>query len=207
MIMGTTRARVARRRGDVAVYDRLGESEADALSRLFLQAVRCGIGTHPAKGQPPVRTAAMSLTWRIAPEQVGIGFVDFDEFCEIIDAEVCEDRYRLFAGAEDDEATVFRVHFDAVIEAAAEGSTIKRRGRLMGDLDGCSCYQLFDIEPRAAACNGLLCASKLGSVTYRTVLDRRRNAAFRSLSGEKQTSRGHSKSVGPDPKRWFAIVN
>ena len=55
----------------------------------------------------------MSLTWRIAPEQVGIGFVDFDEFSEIIDAEVCEGRYRLFAGAEDDEATVFRVHFDA----------------------------------------------------------------------------------------------
>ena len=55
----------------------------------------------------------MSLTWRIAPEQVGFGFVDFDEFSEIIDAEVCEGRYRLFAGAEDDETTVFRVHFDA----------------------------------------------------------------------------------------------
>jgi hypothetical protein len=65
------------------------------------------------KRQPPVRTASMSLTWRIAPEQVGIGFVDFDELSEIVDAEVCEGRYRLFARAEHDEATVFRVHFDA----------------------------------------------------------------------------------------------
>jgi hypothetical protein len=49
----------------------------------------------------------------MVPEQVGIGFVDLDEFSEIIDAEVCEGRYRLITGAEDGEAAVFRVHFGA----------------------------------------------------------------------------------------------
>jgi len=57
--------------------------------------------------QPPVRTALMSLAWRIAPEQVGIGFDDLDEFGEIIDAVVREGRYCLFTGTEDGEAAVF----------------------------------------------------------------------------------------------------
>jgi hypothetical protein len=57
--------------------------------------------------QPPVRTASMSLAWRIAPEQVGIGFDDLDEFGEIIDAVVREGRYCLFTGTEDGEAAVF----------------------------------------------------------------------------------------------------
>ena len=54
----------------------------------------------------------MSLTWRIAPEQVGIGFDHFDELSEIIDAVVREGRYRLFTGAEDGEAAVSRIHID-----------------------------------------------------------------------------------------------
>jgi len=49
----------------------------------------------------------MSLAWRIAPEQVGIGFDDLDEFGEIIDAVVREGRYCLFTGTEDGEAAVF----------------------------------------------------------------------------------------------------
>ena len=54
----------------------------------------------------------MSLTWRIAPEQVGIGFDHLDELSETIDAVVREGRYRLFTGAEDGEAAVFRIHID-----------------------------------------------------------------------------------------------
>ena len=54
----------------------------------------------------------MSLTWRMVSEQVGIGFDHLDELSEIIDAVVREGRYRLFTGAEDGEAAVFRIHFD-----------------------------------------------------------------------------------------------
>ena len=53
-------------------------------------------------------TAAGSLGWRVAPEQVGVGFVHLDELGKIIDAEACEGRYRLVIGAEDGETTVFR---------------------------------------------------------------------------------------------------
>ncbi len=62
--------------------------------------------------QHPVRTASISLAWRIALEQVGIGFNDLDEFGEIIDAVVREGRYCLFTGTEDGEAAVFRIHLD-----------------------------------------------------------------------------------------------
>lgn len=55
----------------------------------------------------------MSLTWRIAPEQVGIGFDHLDEFSEIIDAVGREGRYQLFPGAENCEAAVLWVHIDA----------------------------------------------------------------------------------------------
>ena len=65
------------------------------------------------KRQHPVRTASMSLTWRIAPEQARVGFIYFDELGEIIDAVVREGRYCFFAYAEDSEAAVFRIHFDA----------------------------------------------------------------------------------------------
>ena len=41
------------------------------------------------------------------PEQVGIGFDDFDELSEIFDAVVREGRYRLFGGPEDGETAVF----------------------------------------------------------------------------------------------------
>jgi len=54
----------------------------------------------------------MSLTWCIAPEQVGISFDHLDELGEIIDAVVREGRYRLFPGTEDGEAAVFRIHID-----------------------------------------------------------------------------------------------
>ena len=54
----------------------------------------------------------MSLTWRIVSEQVGIGFDHLDELSEIIDAVLREGRYRLFSGAEDGEAAVFRIHID-----------------------------------------------------------------------------------------------
>jgi hypothetical protein len=54
----------------------------------------------------------MSLTWRIVPEQVGIGFDDLDELSEIVDAVLREGRYRLVAGAEDSEAAVFGIHID-----------------------------------------------------------------------------------------------
>ena len=54
----------------------------------------------------------MSVRWRIAPEQVGIGFGHVDELSEIIDAVVREGRYRLFTRPEDGEAAVFRIHFD-----------------------------------------------------------------------------------------------
>ena len=54
----------------------------------------------------------MSLTWRIAPEQLGIGFDHLDELSEIIDVIMREGHYRLFTGAEDGEATVFRVQID-----------------------------------------------------------------------------------------------
>ena len=47
----------------------------------------------------------MSLAWGIAPEQVGIGFDDLDEFGEIIDAVVREGRYCLFTGTEHGEAS------------------------------------------------------------------------------------------------------
>ena len=46
--------------------------------------------------------------WRVATEQVGIGFVHLDELSEIIDAEACEGRYRLVTGAKDGEAAVLR---------------------------------------------------------------------------------------------------
>jgi len=52
----------------------------------------------------------MSLAWRIAPEQTGIGFDHLDELSEIIDAVGREGRYRLFPGAENGEAAVLRVH-------------------------------------------------------------------------------------------------
>ena len=58
-------------------------------------------------------TAAGSLGWRVAPEQVGVGFVHLDELGKIIDAEACEGRYRLVIGAEDGETAVFRIHFVA----------------------------------------------------------------------------------------------
>ena len=64
-------------------------------------------------GQHPVRTAAGSLGRRVATEQVGVGFVHLDERSEILDAEGCEGRYRLFTGAEDGETAVFRIHFVA----------------------------------------------------------------------------------------------
>jgi hypothetical protein len=41
----------------------------------------------------------MSVSWRIAPEQVGIGFDHLDQLSEIIDAMTREGRYRLFPGA------------------------------------------------------------------------------------------------------------
>src|ERR1017187_9741952 len=63
--------------------------------------------------QPSVRTAPWSLWWRVAMEQVGVGFVHLDELDEIVDAGACEGRYRLFAGAEDGETAVFQVHFGA----------------------------------------------------------------------------------------------
>lgn len=66
-----------------------------------------------ARSQHPVTTAAGSLGWRVAPEQVGVGFVHLDELGKIIDAEACEGRYRLVIGAEDGETTVFRIHFVA----------------------------------------------------------------------------------------------
>ena len=53
--------------------------------------------------QPPVSTAARSLWWRVATEQVGVGFVDLDELNEIVDAGACEGCYRLFTGTEDGE--------------------------------------------------------------------------------------------------------
>jgi hypothetical protein len=56
--------------------------------------------------QHPVRTAPRSLGWRVTTKQVGGGFVNIDELSEIIDAEVCEGRYCLFAWAEDGEAAV-----------------------------------------------------------------------------------------------------
>jgi hypothetical protein len=63
--------------------------------------------------QHPVRTAAWSLWWRVAMEQVGVGFVHLDELDEIVDAGACEGRYRLFTEAKNGETAVFRVHFDA----------------------------------------------------------------------------------------------
>jgi hypothetical protein len=54
----------------------------------------------------------MSLTWRIAPEQVGIGFDHLGEFSETIDAVVHEGRCRPFTGTEHGEAAVFRIHID-----------------------------------------------------------------------------------------------
>ena len=45
--------------------------------------------------QHPVRTAAWSLWWRVATEQIGVGFVHLDELDEIVDAGACEGRYRL----------------------------------------------------------------------------------------------------------------
>jgi hypothetical protein len=43
-------------------------------------------------------------------KQVGIGFDDLDELSEIVDAVVREGRYRVVTGAEDSEATIFRIH-------------------------------------------------------------------------------------------------
>ena len=40
--------------------------------------------------QHPVRTAPWSLRWRVATEQVSVGFVHLDELSEIIDSEACE---------------------------------------------------------------------------------------------------------------------
>jgi hypothetical protein len=54
----------------------------------------------------------MSLSWRIAPERVGIDFDHLDQLSEIIDAVAREGRYRLFPGAEDGGAAIFRIHFD-----------------------------------------------------------------------------------------------
>ena len=54
----------------------------------------------------------MSLTGRIAPEQVGIGFDHLDERSEIIDAVGREGRRRLFPEAEDGETAVFGIHID-----------------------------------------------------------------------------------------------
>ena len=64
----------------------------------------------------------MSLTWRIAPEQVGIGFDPLDELSEIIDAVVREGRYRLFTGTENGEAAVGIEHLtDRYREYAPRG--------------------------------------------------------------------------------------
>jgi hypothetical protein len=63
--------------------------------------------------QRPVRTAPRSLGWREAAKKAGVSFVDIDKLCEVIDAEACEGRYGFFTGAEDGEAAVFRIHFDA----------------------------------------------------------------------------------------------
>src|ERR1017187_479783 len=67
----------------------------------------------PGPGQPSVRTAPWSLWWRVAMEQVGVGFVHLDELDEIVDAGACEGRYRLFTEAKNGETAVFRVHFGA----------------------------------------------------------------------------------------------
>jgi hypothetical protein len=67
----------------------------------------------PVERQHPVSTASKSLTWRIAPEQVRIGFDHLDERSEIIDAVGREGRYRLFPGAENCEAAILGVHIDA----------------------------------------------------------------------------------------------
>jgi hypothetical protein len=55
----------------------------------------------------------MLLAWRIAAEQIGIGFDHLDELSEIITAFVCEGGCRPFSGAEDGDAAVFRIHVDA----------------------------------------------------------------------------------------------
>lgn len=54
----------------------------------------------------------MSVRWRVAPEQVGIGFGHVDQLSEIIDAVAREGRYRLFPRPDDDEAAIFRIHID-----------------------------------------------------------------------------------------------
>jgi hypothetical protein len=56
-----------------------------------------------------VSTASMSLTFRLAPQQFGIGFEHFDELREAVGAVGREGRYRLFPGAENGEAAVFRI--------------------------------------------------------------------------------------------------
>ena len=92
------------------LYEGWRQPDAAMFASSWLRKVSNTCSSH---GQHPVTTAAGSLGWRVAPEQVGVGFVHLDKLGKIIDAEACEGRYRLVIGAEDGETTVFRIHFVA----------------------------------------------------------------------------------------------
>jgi hypothetical protein len=67
------------------------------------------------------------------------------------------------------------------------------------------------VSSRRARCdiNRILLLENVGPHIVRVRTKRQvgdHNAATRALSGAKRTSRGHSKSVAPDPKRHFAAV-
>ena len=70
-------------------------------------------GLARALAQHGLMTEYEAETLQTQAQQAGVSFVDIDELCEVIDAEACEGRYGFFTGAEDGEAAVFRIHFDA----------------------------------------------------------------------------------------------